>query len=121
MEYGWIKRLRGIDQWPFVEAIVISVRQIKKGNRYGDGAWRMIRFRYRCGSQDFKGSLFVDNYSSVYELAAGDNFDVQCNPRRPRQYFCEEAKSIFAEPMVILPLMILLLLLFGLANVVFGR
>lgn len=121
MEYGWIERLRGIDEWPFVEAVVVSVRQIKEGNRYGDGAWRTVRFRYRCGSQDFNGRFFVDSYSSVYELASGDKFDIQCNPRHPRRYFCEEAKSLFARGSVIIPLVILFLLLFGLANAVFSR
>ena len=121
MEHGWIERLRGVDEWPSVDAIVISVRQIKKGNRYGDGAWRSIRFHYRCGSRDFDGKLCVDGYTSIYELAPGDHFDIQCNPHRPNHYFCAEAKSVFFKWRSIIGATILMLILYGLANEVFRR
>jgi len=36
----------------------------------------------------------VDSYSSVYELAVDDTFDLQYDPRKPSRYFCEEARSL---------------------------
>jgi hypothetical protein len=121
MEYGWIDRVRGVDKWPYVDALVMSVRQILRGNRRGDGAWRTISFKYRCGSQDFHGRLFVDSYCSVYELAAGQHFDVQYNPQRPRQYFCGEAKSVFFKASFIALCLLIMSILYGLSYQVFSR
>ncbi|HWG19520.1 MAG TPA: DUF3592 domain-containing protein [Terracidiphilus sp.] len=121
MAHGWFERLRGVDKWPFVPATVISVRQIVRGNRRGVGAWRKISFSYCCGSQDFDGRFFVDSYSSIYEVAAGDTFDIQYNPRIPSQHFCEEAKSLFFTTRVIILLTVVLVILFVLANAILPR
>ena len=121
MKYGWIERLRGVDKWPFVDAIAISVHQIIKGNRRGDGAWRTIRFRYRSGSRDFERRLFVDSYSSIYELVVGDHFDIQYNPQNPRQYFCNEAKSLFRSGRVLAAFVLVMSAVYGIAYEVFSR
>jgi hypothetical protein len=94
MEYGLIERLRGIDGWPQTSAIVTSVEQLSEGGR--GGAWREVEFTYRVGSGDYGGGLKVDSYSSVYELAISDVFQIQYNPRNPSRYFCEEARSVYS-------------------------
>jgi hypothetical protein len=121
MEYGWIERLRSVDEWPSTDAIATSVHQIIRGNRRGDGAWRTISFQYRCGSKDFGGTLFVDSYCSVYELAVGEHFEVQYNPKRPRQYFCKEATSVFLKGSFIALCLLIMGILYGLSCEVFGR
>jgi hypothetical protein len=93
MGYGLFERLRGVDKWPFVQASVTSVEQVSEGGR--SGLSRNIFFTYRCGAEDFDGKFYVDSFSSVYEFDSGDTFDIQCNPRKPAQYFCEEAQSLF--------------------------
>lgn len=73
------------------------------------GAWRKIEFTYRVGSESYGGSFKVSSYSSVYELATNDDFDVQYDPRKPSRYFCEEARSLFSTVRL---LMLLLLIVF---------
>ena len=53
-------------------------------------------FTYRAGVEGYGGSFKVDSYSSVYELAVDDTFDLQYDPRKPSRYFCEEARSLFS-------------------------
>ena len=93
-DYSLIERLRGIDNWPVTTATVTSVEQLSEGGR--GGAWRKVGFTYRIGSEDYGGSLRVDSYSSVYELAVNDAFELQCDPRKPSRYFCEEGRSLFS-------------------------
>jgi len=121
MEYGWVERMRGIDKWPVADAVAISARQIIKGNRRGDGAWRTICFGYRCEYGDFRGRLFVDSYSSLYELAVGDRFEIQYNPRSPHRYFCQEAKSVFVSLGAVIGLMFLSIILYAVADEVFSH
>lgn len=92
MEYGWIERLRGIDNWPATPATVTFVEQLSEGGR--GGAWRKVSFTYRASSEDYSGVLSIDSYSSVYELAVSDTFDIQYDPRKPSRYFCQEARSL---------------------------
>ena len=117
MEYGWIERLRGVDRWPFVQATVTSVQQTSEGGR--GGAWRRVFFTYRCGSADYAGKLSVDSNSSVYELAVGDTFDIQYNPREQSQHFCEEARTLFSTVSRTMLVLVLLFLLFVIAVQVF--
>lgn len=117
MGYGWIDRLRGVDRWPSVQATVTSVEQTSEGGR--GGAWRSVFFTYRYRSEDFEGKLSVDSNSSVYEVAAGDTFDIQCNPRTPSRYFCEEAQTLFSTVMRITLVIVLLVILFVIAAQVF--
>jgi hypothetical protein len=113
VEYSFIERLRGIDKWPVVSATVTSVEQLSEGGR--GGAWRRVTFTYRAGSEDFGGSLKVDSYSSVYELAAGDAFDIQYAPSKPSRYFCEEARSPFSTIFRIMFAVVLLFVLLVIA------
>ena len=94
MDYTFIERLRGIDRWPVASATVTSVEQLSEGGR--GGAWRKVVFSYRAGSEDYCGNFKVDSYSSVYEVAASEAFEIQYDPRKPSRYFCEEARSLHA-------------------------
>lgn len=117
MEYSWIDRMRGVDKWPLADATVTTVEQVSEGGR--GGAWRRIFFTYRCGAGDFGGRLSVDSYSSLYEFAVDDVFQIQYNPRRPSQFSCEEAKSLFSNVRLILGLVGVLFVLFVIAVEVF--
>jgi len=55
-----------------------------------------VIFTYRAGSEDYSGIFKVDSYSSVYEVAASDTFEIQYDPRKPSRYFCEEARSLYS-------------------------
>lgn len=117
MGYGWIERLRGVDRWPFVQATVTSVDQTSEGGR--GGAWRRVFFTYRYRSEDYGGKFSVDSNSSVYEVAAGERFDIQCDPRTPSRYFCAEARTVFSTLVRIMLAIALLITLFLLAAQVF--
>jgi hypothetical protein len=93
MFYGFIERLRGIDKWPFASAAVTSVEQLSYGGR--GGAWRRIIFTFNDGQTDIGGELKVDSNTSTDELAPGDTFDLQFNPKRSSSIYCEEAQSAF--------------------------
>ena len=67
------------------------------------------------------GTLFVDSYCSVYELAAGEHFDVQHNPRGPRQYVCKEATWVFLKGSFIALCLLVMGILYALSCQVFGR
>ena len=107
MAHGWVERVRGIDTWPETSAVVTSVQQLSEGGR--GGAWRKIEFTYRVGSESYGGSFRVSSYSSVYELATGDDFEIRYDPTKPSHYFCEEARSLYST---IQRLMLLLVIAF---------
>ena len=117
MGYGWIERLRGVDRWPFVQATVTSVEQTKEGGR--GGAWRSVFFTYRYRSEDYGGKFSVDSNSSVYEVGVGETFDIQCDPRKPSQYFSEQAQTLFSTLTRIMLIVVLLVILFVIAAQVF--
>ena len=112
-EYGWIERLRGVDRWPLVRATVTSVQQTSEGGR--GGAWRRVFFTYRFRSEDYGGEFSVDSNSSVYEVATGDSFEIQCNPRKPSRYFCEEAKTLSSTVTRVMLAIVLLIIFFVIA------
>jgi hypothetical protein len=53
-----------------------------------------VYFTYSANSGDHAGKFFVDDNSSLYGLAQGEQFTVQYNPRDPRSYYCAEASSL---------------------------
>ena len=53
-----------------------------------------ILFTYSTGSSLESGSLLVDENSSLYGIADGEEFSIQFNPRKPSKYYCAEAKSL---------------------------
>lgn len=53
-----------------------------------------IYFDYSAGSSRESGKLFVDDNSSLYGLAQGEQFSIQFDPKRPANYYCSEAESL---------------------------
>jgi len=88
MFYG----MRGRDQWPRTTATVSSTELVGTGGR--SGRTMNIVFIYRTGSTLESGTLLVDDNSSLYGLADGEEFSIQFNPRKPSTYYCAEAKSL---------------------------
>ena len=93
MAHGLLYRLRGIANWPSTSATVLSTEQVDAGGRAGLS--KRIYFEYGgSGASSQSGDLLVDNYSSLYNLTSGDEFDVQYNPQNPTQYYSSEAGSL---------------------------
>jgi hypothetical protein len=91
MSYGLYERIRGIDKWPFASATVNAVEQLSGGGR--GGACRRISFTFQDNESYVGGELKVDSSTSIYELSRGDSFDLQYNPKRSTQIYCEESAS----------------------------
>jgi len=53
-----------------------------------------IYFEYKAGSVSEKGKFFVDDNSSLYGLAPGEQFAIKFNPKKPGLYYCSEAESL---------------------------
>jgi hypothetical protein len=53
-----------------------------------------IYFDYNAGSSSETGKLFVDDNSSLYGMAQGEQFSIQFDRKRPANYYCSEAKSL---------------------------
>jgi hypothetical protein len=89
---GMFYQLRGIDKWPSTFATVSSTETVGTGGRAGQTM--NIYFEYNNGSSSQTGKLFVDDNSSLYGLARGEQFSIQFNPKRPTSYCCSEATSL---------------------------
>jgi hypothetical protein len=85
-------KLRGVDDWPSTEATVTSTEVVSTGGR--SGRTMNIYFDYKAQSSSEKGKFFVDDNSSLYGLAQGEQFLIQFNPKRPSSYYSSEAKSL---------------------------
>jgi hypothetical protein len=92
MPPGILDRLRGCDKWPFTTATVTATEQVGEGGR--TGLTRKIYFKYSSGTAIQEGKFFVDSNSSIYELANGDEFDIQVDPLHPSRYYSSEASSL---------------------------
>lgn len=53
-----------------------------------------VVFTYNTGSSLESGSFLVDDNSSLYGIADGEEFSIQFNPKNPSSYYCAEAKSL---------------------------
>ena len=53
-----------------------------------------IYFDYSVGPLSESGKFFVDDNSSLYGMAEGEQFPIQFDPKRPSRYYCSEAKSL---------------------------
>jgi hypothetical protein len=89
---GMFYKLRGIAKWPSTIATVSSTEIVGTGGRAG--RTMNIYFDYNVGSSSETGKLFVDDNSSLYGMAQGEQFSIQFNPKRPANYYCSEAKSL---------------------------
>jgi hypothetical protein len=89
---GMFYKLRGIDKWPSIIATVTSTEVVGTDGRAG--RTMNIYFAYNAGGSPESGKLFVDDNSSLYGLAQGDQFSIQVNPKRQASYYCSEAKSL---------------------------
>lgn len=85
-------KLRGIDKWPFTTATVSSTEIVGTGGRAG--RTMNIYFDYSAGLSRETGKLFVDDNSTLYGLAQGEQFSIQFNPNSPARYYCSEAQSL---------------------------
>jgi hypothetical protein len=89
---GMFYQLRGIDKWPSTIATVSSTEIVGTGSRAG--RTMNIYFDYKADSSSEKGKFFVDDNSSLYGLAQGEQFSIQFNPDNPAKYYCSEARSL---------------------------
>jgi hypothetical protein len=92
MMNGMFYKLRGIDKWPSTIATVSSTEIVGTGGKAG--RTMNIYFDYNAGSSSETGKLFVDDNSSLYGLAQGEEFSIQFDPKRPASYYCSEAESL---------------------------
>lgn len=92
MMNGMFYKLRGIDKWPATIATVSSTEVVGTGG--SAGRTMNIYFDYNAGSSSETGKLFVDDNSSIYGMAQGEQFSIQFGPKRPDNYYCSEAKSL---------------------------
>jgi hypothetical protein len=83
---------RGIDKWPSTIATVSSTEIVGTGGRAG--RTMNIYFGYNAGSSSETGKLFVDDNSSLYGMAKGEQFSIQFDLKRPATFYCSEAKSL---------------------------
>jgi hypothetical protein len=84
--------MRGTDKWSTATATVTSTEVVGTGGRSGRTMY--IYFDYGTGSSSETGKFLVDDNSSLYGLANGEQFSIQFNPQRPSSYYCSEAKSL---------------------------
>jgi hypothetical protein len=89
---GMFNQLRGIDKWPSTTATVSSTEIVGTGGK--SGRTMNIYFDYNPGSATENGKFFVDDNSSLYGLAQGEQFSIQFSPKRPSHYYCSEATSL---------------------------
>ena len=107
----WYIRLRGIDQWPEVDAKVQSaVQHIQRFSIC------KLAFTYL----DSRGELHtvrcvVKNDSSLFNVRPGDTFPVRYNPAKPGQWFSDE----YGLPTTA-QLVVFVLCLFGFFAIMFG-
>ena len=80
------------DQWPATTATISSTEVVETGGR--SGRTMSVVFTYDTGSSLESGSFLVDDNSSLYGIADGEEFPIQFNPRKPSSYYCAEAKSL---------------------------
>lgn len=71
-DYCMFNKLRGVDDWPSTEATVTSTEVVSTGGR--SGRTMNIYFDYKARSSSEKGKFFVDDNSSLYGLAQGEQF-----------------------------------------------
>lgn len=87
-----LHKLRGVENWPSATATVTSTEEVSSGGR--SGRTMNVYFTFSANSGDHEGKLFVDDNSSLYDLAQSEQFTVQYNPRHPSTYYCAEASSL---------------------------
>jgi len=92
MMNGMFEKLRGVEKWPATIATVSSKEVVGTGGRAG--RTMNIYFDYNAGPSSETGKLFVDDNSSLYGLARGEQFSIQFDPKRPASYYCSEAESL---------------------------
>jgi hypothetical protein len=88
----------GKSRWLETEATVYSSEQIADG-KFDDGppTTRLI-FYYRDQAKSLQsGDLVVDSLTSLYRLQAKETFQIRFNPRKPSQFYCPEAASLFSQ------------------------
>ena len=94
--HGLLYRLRGIQSWPETQASVIRIDELSRGGRGGD--WNRVAFTYKPKAADVHaGDLKVNSYSSLFNIAVGDTFPLQYDPRRPDRFYSEESQTLFSR------------------------
>lgn len=102
-----IQKLRGIDRWPETEAKVVSSEIVSEGGYNQPPPSARIAFYYRDSKEETQsGEMAVDSYTSLYNLQVDDTFTIRFNPRKPSQFYSEEAGSSFTQLRFILWLLI---------------
>jgi hypothetical protein len=87
-----LARLKGARKWPSATATVFDTEEVGKGGRAG--LTMNIYFNYDAGTSMESGKVFVDDSSSLYGLAKGEQFTLQYDPARPSCFYSSEAASL---------------------------
>lgn len=94
------RRLRGIDHWPETEAEVTGVsRFLARHNR--KRAVVSLSYIDDAGTRHI-GQLWVNDYSSIYNLSMGERISVRYNPARPNKCWCDESGLPIGVPLLLI-------------------